>query len=392
MVDEYSETRIIMNENFRRLPESDKVVLTQIFGLTSDTSYDNVLQNILPDIIYGWGLSKDSAYAETKLKSIKVALEKLWVQLARKFQTFKIFEDFEAFEKVLFQSNSEYRGHYVHQFDVYLLGYYLLNRILKANDLAAEKLNTSSNPNFTWLLAATFHDMGYPIEQIDNWLSAFLNVFLKVDATYPIEIERILTPVFFNYLRYISEEHYNLTIDQIAPSGHSPVTDWAFHSNLETNLRKKNHGVISSLLLIHSFFTREKITQSDTWFFETFPNEVLPACHAIALHSLEGMEKVSFAKCPYAFLLQLCDAIQDWQRSLGGTDYSELKALDFSLSQNTPKMKFVLQINQEKKIAELDQLIGRLETNGLIHVEIEQQGTNKQWILRDEIPPQETLR
>ena len=359
MEDEYSDTRAVMMENLRRLPESDKIVLTQIFGLTTNTSYDNVLQNILSDITYRWGISENSAYAEVKLKSIKVALEKLWVQFARKFETFKIFEDFEAFEKVLFRSNSEYRGHYVHQFDVYLLGYFILNSIVKVNVTAAEKLNTSSNPNFTWLLAATFHDMGYPIEQIDNWLSAFLKVFLKVDATYPIEIERILTPIFFDYLRYISEEHYNLTIEPIAPSGHSTVTDWAFHSNLEKNLRKKNHGVISSLLLIHSFFTREKITQSQTWFRETFPTEVLPACHAIALHSLEGRGKVSFAKCPYAFLLQLCDAIQDWQRSLGGIDYSELKALDFRLTENIPQIKFVLKINQKKKIRELNQLIGK---------------------------------
>lgn len=386
MEDDASDTRMAMTDNLRRLPKSDKVVLTNIFSLTFDTSYDDALQGILPDLIDRWGLSEDSAYAEAKLESVRVALEELWVKLARKFETFKIFKDFEAFEKVLFQSNAEYRGHYVHQFDVYLLGYYLLNRILKTNGPAAEKFKASSNPNFTWLLTATFHDMGYPIEQIDNWLSAFLKVFLKVDTTYPIEIERILTPVFFDYLRYISEEHYSLTIDPIATSGHSPVTDWAFHSNLETNLRKKNHGVISSLLLIHSFFTREKITQSDEWFLETFPIEVLPACHAIALHSLEGRDKVSFAKCPYAFLLQLCDAIQDWQRSLGRTDYSELEALEFSLLENTPKIEFVLKINEKKKIVELDQLRERLETNGLIQVEIRQHEGTKQWILIDEIP------
>jgi hypothetical protein len=382
-VEDSSGTRRMMEDNLRRVPESDRIVLLKIFSSTSDTAYGDALQGILPNIVARWGLSDEGAYAEAKLGSIKVAMKELWVKLARKFETFRIFEDFEAFEKVLFQSNPEYRGHYVHQFDVYLLGYYLLNRILNTKCSAAERFKESTNPNFTWLLAATFHDMGYPIEQIDSWLSAFLKVFLKVDTTYPIEIERILTPVFFDYLRYISEMHYNLMTERIAPSGHSPVTDWAFHNELETALRKKNHGVISSVLLIHSFFTREKVTQSQNWFYETFPLEVLPACHAMALHSLEsnGM-KASLAKCPYAFLLQLCDTIQDWQRSLGRTDYSELKRLDFSMKKKTPNIEFVLQINEEKKIEELNQLGRKMETDGLIRIDIRQSNGRGHWILK----------
>jgi len=120
------------------------------------------------------------------------------------------------------------------------------------------------------------------------------------------------------------------------------------------------------------------------WFQNTFPCEILPACHAIALHSLEvddEIARISLSKCPYAFLLVLCDTIQDWQRSLGGTDYSELMAIDVSFSGNIPVIKCDLQINMKKKIEELDKLGNKLETDGLMLVEIKQTNGNKTWRL-----------
>lgn len=382
-MEDHSDTRTMMMNNLNRLPISDRVVLQKTWELQTANPYDSTIRRILPTLIRKWGVAGKEKYAEVKLRSMKEALEELWVK-AQKEETFKIFLDFETFEKILFQSSIDYRGHYVHQFDVFLLGYYILNKILETDNPTAQKYTTSSNPNFTWMLAATFHDMGYPIEQIDTWFSAFLKTFLKVDAVYPIEIEKILTPVFFDYLTYISEKHYSLTIEPIAPSGHSPIRDWKFHSILQTNLRKKNHGVVSSLLLIHSFLTQEKIARSRHWFLNTFPCEILPACHAIALHSLEfeGEEsEISLSRCPYAFLLVLCDALQDWQRSLGATDYSELRAIDFSFSGDIPAIKCDLQINMDKKIEEMNKLENKLKTDGLMLVEIKQTNGNKIWRL-----------
>lgn len=288
---------------------------------------------------------------------------------------------------MLFQSNSDYRGHYVHQFDVFLLGYYILNTIRQSNKPVASTFH--GNPNLTWMLASTFHDMGYPIQQIDEWFSSFLKTFLKIDTVYQIEIEKIVTPVFYDYLKFISEEHYNLTTEPIAISGQCFVRDWVFHSILQTNLRRKNHGVISSLLLIHSLFTKEKTVRSNIWFLNAFPRDVLPACHAIALHALPSQDLdtiggISLSKCPYAFLLVLCDTIQDWQRSLGKTDYSELYDIDFDMSGIVPVLTISLKINEEafdKKDGELKALEKNLKTDGLIKIIIKQTNGKGEWKL-----------
>lgn len=110
--------------------------------------------------------------------------------------------------------------------------------------------------------------------------------------------------------------------------------------------------------------------------------EILPACHAIAVHSLEvDGAGISLYKCPYAFLLVLCDTIQDWQRSLGGTDYSELMAIDFSLSGNNPVVEFDLKINEKSKIDEMNELENKLKTDGFMRVQIRQTNGTKIWRL-----------
>lgn len=377
--EDYSDMRQIMEANLARMPTSDRVVLSKIWTLDTENPYKEEILGILSTLTSRWGMASDEEYGEVKLETVRNAVEGLWTR-AQKVETSKMFLDFESFEKVLFQSSNEYRGHYAHQFDVFLLGYYILNRILETDAPAAEKLKTSTNPNFTWMLAATFHDMGYPIQQIDEWFSAFLKTFLKIDSTYSIEIERILTPVFFDYLKFISEEHYNLLTEAIAPSSVSPVKDWAFHSHLQEELRRKDHGVVSSLLLIHSILTQEKIAKSPDWFFSTFPKEILPACHAIALHNLQDVPK-NFGKCPYAYLLVLCDSIQDWQRSLGGTDYSELEAITVDFSDRIPVIKADLLINDTEKVGELNKLSRGLKTDGLIRVEIKQTNGDGRWTM-----------
>ena len=309
----------------------------------------------------------------SRAKPVTKAFRELWVVKAEKESTYEVFEGFQQFEKLLFQS-PEYRGHYVHQFDVFLLGHYILNKMLKECDRISQKLRVSNNPNFTWMLASTFHDMGYPIEQIENWFSHFLRMFLKVDVPFQIDIEKILSQSFYDYLGYLSEWHYAMRTGTIAVSGRSIGRDWKFHEKLQTSLRRKDHGVISSLLLMHSLLTQEKISLYRNWFVSIFPYEILPACHAISVHNL-GFEdfKIGLSTYPYAFLLTLCDVLQDWRRCAPGKDYSELKDFNFRCRRSFPILEFKLKINLPKKEKEIIGLQEKLTTNGLMEVSIQKE-------------------
>jgi hypothetical protein len=254
------------------------------------------------------------------------------------------------------------------------LGYYIVNKFAeKERDFNILK-NCSNNPIFTWVLASTFHDMGYPIEKIDEWFERYLDMFLKVELPYKIEIERLLTPVFFEYVKYLSETHLNLAFHRCTPLGQETNRDWSFHNVLLMNLRKKDHGIISALLLIHSLLTQEELAKEQGWFCGTFPHDIMPACHAISMHNLQEKNlKISFKNYPFAFLLRLCDELQDWGRSKNGLDQSEMLDFEINNEGNFPLINCTLKVNEEfleKKIKSIDFLAQQLQTDSLIQVAI----------------------
>ena len=128
-----------------QLSISDKVVLSKIMQLpTGDQTinpYRRAISKFFDTLSGTYGIGKNREYSEAKLRSLNSGLKELWVLEARKGETFKLFQNFESFEKILFQSNPEYRGHYIHQFDVFLLGYYILNRILESDTEVVKNLS-----------------------------------------------------------------------------------------------------------------------------------------------------------------------------------------------------------------------------------------------------------
>ena len=354
------------------------------------SSYRKIIKDdFFSSIVSGLQQDKKNDFSKLlKLESLNIALRNLWVIEAQKGRTFRFFKNYQDFEDMLFQSNPYYRGHYVHQFDVFLLGYFILNKILDIEDKSAhkqisEKFLFSKNPNFTWMLSSTFHDMGYPIEQMDQWMSEFLKKFMNVEMKYFDDIKKILTPIFFDYLNYLCDGEYSLRPEERARLQYSTVRDWKFYNILLTKLRNKDHGIISALLLMHSLFTEENSYDFRQWFNRTFPSDIWPACHAIAVHNLENDGfQVNLAQHPYAFLLILCDTIQDWERSINGKDYSELKQIEVSLVEGVITIECLLKINNlERKHKELDKLQNRLKTNGLLKVIIKQEDSDRIWKL-----------
>jgi hypothetical protein len=111
----------------------------------------------------------------------------------------------------------------------------------------------------------------------------------------------------------------------------------------------------------------------------------MPACHAISLHNFDNSEmkdlKISLSKYPYAFLLMLCDTLQDWQRSVQTQDYSELTEIQFSFPNGIPTTDFRLKINAPRKFEELDKMKNRLITHGLIKITIRQENGSRVWEL-----------
>ena len=137
---------------------------------------------------------------------------------------------------------------------------------------------------------------------------------------------------------------------------------------------------MSAILLMHSLLTQEELARNQGWLFGTLPNVIMPACHAIAVHSFNPQDiKINFRQYPYAFLLMLCDELQDWGRSVGGKDYTELTDFEFCYQRDTPTINCTLRIHNDTKLNDLDKLKSKLNTDGLMKISIKRKNGGRTW-------------
>jgi len=277
-----------------------------------------------------------------------------------------VFKEADLFEPIL-KKIPGIRDHRIHSFKVFLLGYYLINAIKKNNPSFDFKTN---DYNLSWMLSATFHDIGYAVQETEFWLNRMFEEFLGANPRFAFNMNQVMPMIYLDFMRILSAYHQGgvFSINQDLPSSE---IDWIFYDRLNSELVEKNHGVISALMLAHLLGIRQGFLKAkDKWDFKI---NHLPACHAIAAHNIASVH-LNFSKHPFAFLLLLCDELQDWSRSASDspqkTNYAlflrEVEVLD------AQPISIKLHVKASKgRIAALrESLLTRLFTGGKISVSI----------------------
>jgi hypothetical protein len=230
-------------------------------------------------------------------------------------------------EPVLHVLKPFYRDHFFHALEVCFLGHVLLETKLDENlylwNLVAENLSqkpdksphTKNDVLKVWYLAALLHDIGYAMDVL-NGSRDYLN--------------------FFEHSKALSNLGKSFEQAIVNLSKEEEMQELGIDINTVTKI-ERDHGVIGALH-VHSLI--RKIAQEDR---NVCIDEYIPVFQAIALHNLRGCkEKISFSKQPLAFLLTLCDQLQEWRRPrltystspnwmlsrLGGGDLLSTNSLD----------------------------------------------------------------
>ena len=239
-------------------------------------------------------------------------------------------QEHKNLETLLVQIYPRYRDHYIHQLQVFYLGLLVIDSLIDNKKMKSQ----NGFPDLAWLLAASFHDYAHPIEKYDDFVCKFVNKCLSTTADWS----------FLGLKEYYHEQSFSSDIEHVLFS----LTKFtkcfraeAFQGEGETDnynkirqffyqeiTKGKNHGLVASLGLIKKFMNNSDID---------FYNVLLPASVAIALHDnriwqvlhgvinntttestlvqeLAPLRELSFEVQPLAFLLILCDNIQDWGR------------------------------------------------------------------------------
>lgn len=300
---------IWLRESMNRHTESaysDRLLERKIRSLRL---FETRYYNTLLDYFKERGQGNTFEPSEERYKAVSKMISNLWMG-SGKDPT--VLTSADRFEPIL-REIPRNRDHRIHSSNVFLLGYYIINRIKKIEPDFDFK---TDDPNLVWMLTATFHDIGYAIQETEFWLNRIFEEFLGLNPKFAISIAQVMPMIYLDFMRILSAYHEG-GITSLSSDLPSSRIDWIFYNEINSGLIEKNHGVLSALMLAHLLGIRQKFLAEEGK--RNFRINHLPACHAIATHMLPST-RVSFVKHPFAFLLVLCDEIQDWGRSPSGKE------------------------------------------------------------------------
>ena len=231
----------------------------------------------------------------------------------------------------------EYRDHFIHSFQDFLLGAVILEHNYKEfkkwySDRLCKDPRTSVDAS--WLLASIFHDRTRPLEQRD-WLGEEQGVSIKVTIDLEDEYLRNLASLYEHlrtgkkphkwYWRYGSFRSFNKECYDV----------------LAKYSKQQNHGVLSAMTLL------KRVSQT---YSGVIPPHSAVAALAIATHDRKprndfldmGVLPLRIDKFPISCLLLYCDAAQEWGRPhSGASDETRLSRIDLGLNSVHCDVSFV---------------------------------------------------
>jgi len=149
----------------------------------------------------------------------------------------------------ILQRDEMYREHFVHQFQVFLIGAYILDRIYTKTAKKFAEQHDGSKIENVWLIASTFHDFSYGLQNFDTWLMQFFQDTLKIKNMQSKENLNLLNldaamireELFYKLLGIISHLGNGLGKDN-----KENITSFFY----EKTVRDRNHGVLSAISLL----------------------------------------------------------------------------------------------------------------------------------------------
>lgn len=235
---------------------------------------------------------------------------------------FKGLVDLAKVEMGIGELQPNQRDHVVHSVLTFILGVYMINKIPKLNRIEP----------FEWSLASFFHDVAYPVEISQRIIVKYTDV-IEQCAPHPKQRRVRLNPEEFLFLN--NNRH---SLDMIGER----IREWNINLNAKeiysemVTTGDACHGVYSAIFLLSMLDDiyqqanpkREYLSVvgqgGRDWNETYFVQDIVSACSAIFLHNLEvrvlGTKSIDVEKAPLAYLLRLCDILQDWDRPNGSSN------------------------------------------------------------------------
>lgn len=141
-----------------------------------------------------------------------------------------------------------YREHFVHQFQVFLIGTLILDKLYKKKEFK-DTINSFGTINKckiedAWLAASTYHDFNYGLQNFENWLLRFFHDTLSINNEEAKE-----NLVLLNLdSAMVRESFVEILANLVKPLKlNDDSSSKAIKFFYEKSVRDKNHGLLSAL-------------------------------------------------------------------------------------------------------------------------------------------------
>lgn len=259
------------------------------------------------------------------------------------------------------------RDHVVHALICFLLGIYI-NKIWMPKKV----------DNFEWKLACLLHDICYPAEFAFNILVSIPNDIREIANNIDCPMPAVKATTKIEGLENLYNSVNGLDLIQ------NRVKEWSLNIDVKKEYytmqeRKPCHGMYSALAALrvldmmyqkknpHREYQRIRDADPNIgWNQKYFDGPILNACSAIFLHNLPASsfytQKINRRKAPTAFLLKLCDSLQEWDRPSKENPSGE-PASKFDISISSKGLELIAQLSNETRIKMRREINEILEAN-----------------------------
>jgi len=248
---------------------------------------------------------------------VKKTFNNLWkTEFGKTYSSFLKVSEAPLFN-IVPKRGKPYRDHYLHQFQVFLLGLYIIDNLRGRFDSDIDK---------KWLITASFHDMAYPIQLYDTWAKKFFNKSLGISEMGALDIrsffvEKSLLVRLGFIMNALCKKHFRDARDDLQGNWLHEERDLVmfFHEKIT---KVKHHCILSSMYLL------KEAQLCPPEFLESL---FVPSALAIAIHHPNvifnkddkafqklrperKLKSLKFDRDPLSFLLIFCDCAQEWGR------------------------------------------------------------------------------
>lgn len=275
----------------------------------------------------------------------------------------EIVEEFQRHESILYNL-SGYRDHYIHQANVFLLGYYIINKM--GIDKLEKILFSSIRDKYPatvnevdvlkiWFLTSFFHDVAYAIQKTPALIDVFLREVLgRGEAD---EEKKVVADGNWGLILNWNDNLYHLDELQRYFYGDDKEMKRLINKVVHDALTSyQDHGVFSALILLNRLSGG---VEKDPVSFYTAGLSILLHNKLVWQNLKEEnvFEKIKFSEHPIAFLLMYCDNVQEWGRQIKSTTTSRQgpKIREIRCECGSNKTETFCELEYEQRISRVGQ-------------------------------------